>query len=568
VSFHGRIVHAGAAVAALLGIPHAEDLLGRHVLDVVAPQSRAAATERMRPTACEGAPRSQVLVLSHANGSEVPAEVTTASVDWNGQRAVRIELRHTPDQSMRFRHLVTGVLSEVTDAVIVTDMQFHIRSWNAAAERIYGWSEPEVLGRHILDVVEWVDHDEMLSSVWARIADTGHWHGEGHQRTRDRLTIAVRATISLVRDAHGTPIGIASVNRPVGTDAVVPTSDPDADDIADLRRGIANNELDVHYQPVVDLATHRIITVEALVRWHHPTRGLLSPDSFMAIAERSGLIVDLGTYVLSTASRQIATWREDGLDVTLAVNLSAKELADPHLVERVTATVTTAGLEPTALWLEVTETALVEDVEQASILLHRLAALGIGISIDDFGTGWASLTYLRQFPVHVLKIDCSFVAGLNHDEHSTAIVRSILSLGAELGLIVIAEGIETTAHADALRELGCSIGQGYLYGRPTPADEIDLAHMHRQHPRPNHETVGALPRNTTLSDKWEDPTIVNQPIRHLANALRADPVNQLLHTGGDHGDRDRGRVRRGPICSDPRAGRALPRRADRWPWSR
>jgi EAL domain-containing protein (putative c-di-GMP-specific phosphodiesterase class I) len=136
--------------------------------------------------------------------------------------------------------------------------------------------------------------------------------------------------------------------------------------------------------------------------------------------------------------------------------------------------VAASGLDLTALWLEVTESALVADVDQASTLLHGLAALGVGISIDDFGTGWASLTYLRRFPIHVIKIDRSFVAGIDHDANGTAIARSILSLGAELGIAVVAEGIETVAEERTMRKLGCTIGQGFLYGHPTPADQVDL----------------------------------------------------------------------------------------------
>jgi EAL domain-containing protein (putative c-di-GMP-specific phosphodiesterase class I) len=217
-----------------------------------------------------------------------------------------------------------------------------------------------------------------------------------------------------------------------------------------------------------------VITVEALVRWNHPDRGLLAPDAFIDTAERAGLILELGSVVLDKACRQVASWRAGGADLELAVNLSMKELGDPGLVDRITSTLDVSGLDPCALWLEVTETALVEDVDQASELLHRLAVLGIRIAIDDFGTGWASLTYLRQFPVHALKIDRVFVTGIDRNPSDAAIARSIVLLGKELGLAVIAEGIETAAQEHTLQKLGCSIGQGYLYGRPTPADAVRI----------------------------------------------------------------------------------------------
>jgi len=498
VTLEGRVVFADAAAAVLLGVAHEADLLGTEVLDIVAPRSLLAARERMRLTASGGAPRSQVLLVTHQNSTEVPVEVTTTTVEWQGQEAVRIELRHAAVESLRRRHLVTGVLSEVTDAVVVTDMHFHISSWNEAAERLYGWTEDEVLGRHLLDIVEWAGGDELVSAALARLEATGQWHGEGCQHTRDGFEIAVRASTSIVRDDDGLSIGIVSVNRQIDLDHISSPRVPDAEDIADLRRALEQHELTVYYQPVVSLDDQRTITVEALVRWNHPTRGLLDPEAFIETAERSGLILELGSFVLGEACRQVAAWRLEGSDIALAVNLSAMELADRSIVRRITATVAAAGLDLTALWLEVTESALVADVEQASVLLHRLAALGVGIAIDDFGTGWASLTYLRQFPVHVLKIDRSFVSGVDHDSNNAAIVRSILSLGAELGLAVVAEGIETRAEERALQELGCSIGQGFRYGRPTPSHEVDLDRMHRMATRgagSTDATTGALPIN-------------------------------------------------------------------------
>ncbi|MEY2571602.1 MAG: diguanylate cyclase, partial [Acidimicrobiaceae bacterium] len=232
-------------------------------------------------------------------------------------------------------------------------------------------------------------------------------------------------------------------------------------------------------QPVVALDDRHVIAFEALVRWRHPERGLLLPASFIDAAERSGAIIDLGRAVFDQAFRQTVEWRRAGSDVTVAVNLSTRQLADPALVDDITATLAKSGLDPNALWLEVTETALVEDLDQATDFLERLAALGIGIAIDDFGTGWASLTYLKQFPVHALKIDQTFVAGIDHNPHDAAIARSIVSLAEELDMIVIAEGVETVAQQRALQALGCSIGQGFLYGRPSPAAGVPLERANR-----------------------------------------------------------------------------------------
>jgi EAL domain-containing protein (putative c-di-GMP-specific phosphodiesterase class I) len=245
-------------------------------------------------------------------------------------------------------------------------------------------------------------------------------------------------------------------------------------DDADIRRGLDGNEFDVHYQPVVALNDLHVVGIEALVRWNHPHLGLLAPGSFIDSAERSGAILEIGRIVFDKACHQTATWRRSGKAIEIAINLSARQLAHPGIFDEVTATLAATGLDPHALWLEVTETALVEDVDQATSVLERLAALGIRIAIDDFGTGWASLTYLKQFPIHALKIDQTFVENVDHDHQDAAIVRSILSLGRELDLNIIAEGIETAAQQTALQALGCSLGQGFLYGKPSPAAALAI----------------------------------------------------------------------------------------------
>ncbi|HWM19884.1 MAG TPA: EAL domain-containing protein, partial [Ilumatobacteraceae bacterium] len=180
----------------------------------------------------------------------------------------------------------------------------------------------------------------------------------------------------------------------------------------------------------------------------------------------------LGEIVLEKACAQAQLWRDEGLDLYLSVNMSARQLADECLPTRLAGIVTRTDTGPGQLWLEITETALVEDLDQARKALRQIDELGVRVSIDDFGTGWASLTYLREFPVHALKIDRLFVNGLGNESSDLAIVKSILALGRELGLDVIAEGIETLDQRAILCELGCETGQGYFFGRPTPPDEL------------------------------------------------------------------------------------------------
>jgi EAL domain-containing protein (putative c-di-GMP-specific phosphodiesterase class I) len=198
----------------------------------------------------------------------------------------------------------------------------------------------------------------------------------------------------------------------------------------------------------------------------------LAPAEFIEAAERSGLIGQLGEVVVDKACAQAQIWRRAGLNLYLSVNVSARQLADGSLPARLADTMTRTGMGPGELWLEITETALVEDFDQARKALRQIDALGVHVSIDDFGTGWASLTYLREFPVAALKIDRLFVDGLCTRASDLAIVKSILGLGLELGLEVVAEGIETSEQRALLLQLGCETGQGYFFGWPRPPDEL------------------------------------------------------------------------------------------------
>jgi len=243
---------------------------------------------------------------------------------------------------------------------------------------------------------------------------------------------------------------------------------------AELRQAIEQDDLVLRYQPVVDLATGTISGVEALVRWDHPKRGLVSPVDFIPLAEDTGLIVPLGRWVLRTACAQVAAWAcelgEAAAHLTMAVNLSGRQLAQPDLVELVAGTLAETGLDPGRLELEITESVLMED--SAGVALVRLHDLGVRLAVDDFGTGYSSLIYLRRFPVDTLKLDQFFVSGLARNTQDTAIVRSTIDLAHALGLAALAEGVEKPRQLDVLRSMGCDYAQGYLWSEPVTADEI------------------------------------------------------------------------------------------------
>ena len=240
----------------------------------------------------------------------------------------------------------------------------------------------------------------------------------------------------------------------------------------DLRRGIEAGQFEVYYQPIVELESERVTSVEALLRWAHPERGLLAPGEFIESAEVAGLLPALDRWVLQQACRQVARWREINPQFVVSVNVSAGHLADPGLVDQVSLAVAGVGVPPCALMLEVTETALVADLAQAAGTLRELADLGVRIALDDFGTGYSSLTYLRTLPIHTLKIDRSFVRDLDGNATDEAVTRAILGLAETLGLRPVAEGVEGVAQADRLRDLRCGHAQGFLFGRPMPPAEI------------------------------------------------------------------------------------------------
>ncbi|MDX6372971.1 MAG: hypothetical protein QOD98_1959 [Nocardioidaceae bacterium] len=244
--------------------------------------------------------------------------------------------------------------------------------------------------------------------------------------------------------------------------------------LAQLRRAIDNNELVLHYQPKADLGTGHVASVEALVRWQHPERGLLPPDTFIPTAEYTALMKPLTIWVLDQACRQAVAWRDTGPLLAVAVNVSPRVLVSgdlPDIVERI---LTATGLPAALLELEVTETAVVVDPEAARSVLQRLRDMGVRVSLDDFGTGYTSMALLQTLPVSSLKIDRAFVTGMLAGEENAVVAESLITLAHRLGLNVVAEGVETLAVWNRLRVLGCDQAQGYYLARPMPADQVAL----------------------------------------------------------------------------------------------
>jgi predicted signal transduction protein with EAL and GGDEF domain len=253
----------------------------------------------------------------------------------------------------------------------------------------------------------------------------------------------------------------------------------DADDatrlqtVQELRTALKSDQFVVHYQPKMDLATGDVHSVEALVRWNHPTRGLLYPEAFLDLVEESGLMPSLTRVVLAAALDQVAAWHAQGQPLTVAVNLSASSLVDSDLPRQVAAMLAARGVPPHGLQLEITEEFLMADRDQARKILTRLHNSGVQISVDDYGTGYNSLSYLRDLPIDELKLDRSFICPVADDDRTAALFASTIELAHNLGLRMVAEGVETSAAYIELTRLGCDQAQGYFMSRPVPAAELD-----------------------------------------------------------------------------------------------
>jgi diguanylate cyclase (GGDEF)-like protein len=266
--------------------------------------------------------------------------------------------------------------------------------------------------------------------------------------------------------------------------------------VSDLRRALHSRELEVHYQPQLDLSTGEVFGFEALVRWNHPTRGRIQPDDFIAMAEHAGLIKPLTHVVLDEALRQCARWWDAGQTLRVSVNVSARSLLHSTLPEDVAALLAAHQLPPTALCLEVTESSIMADPRRSVAVLERIQASGVAVAVDDFGTGHSSLAYLKGLPVGEIKIDKSFVLSMLEDPDDLAIVQTIIDLGHNLRLSVLAEGVETADAGNRLLEMGCHGGQGYHYARPMPADEV-IPWMERPRPARRRVLAPVAPNRTS-----------------------------------------------------------------------
>ena len=301
------------------------------------------------------------------------------------------------------------------------------------------------------------------ASIGVAVAPAGEWTTDEFLRNADVAMYAAKGQGKARYEVYEPDMSTAAVER--------------VELEADLRRALENDELFLHYQPIVALEDGRLIGVEALVRWQHPRRGVISPASFVSLAEDTGLIGSVGRVVLTEACRQGREWASNGSPIRINVNISAKQLQRPDLVDEVAEVLNQTGFDPSLLVFEITESTVMRDAVESLLRLEQLRKLGVSLAIDDFGTGYSSLSYLKRFPIDVLKIDKSFVDGLTGGAEESALVRAIVQIGRTLRLRTVAEGIESADQLAELLRIGCDAGQGYYFSPPVPAHEISAMLM-------------------------------------------------------------------------------------------
>jgi PAS domain S-box-containing protein len=409
-------------------------------------------------------------------GGLVLALVLTASEEGRrrGERDRTAEALRASEEDRSHNALL---LASTAEGIATVAADGVCTSMNAPGARMLGYQQNEVIGREMHQLTHHHYGDgspypaasckiklAILAAQECRVDDEVFWRKDG-----TRLPVEYSAAPLLADGVlKGAVVTFVDITKRRAFDS-------DAEhQAAELRAAVAGADLVVHYQPKIELASGAVVGVEALVRWQHPNRGLVFPDEFIPLAERTGVIADLTAFVLEEAVAQHARWRSTGLDLPVAVNLSVDSLTDPGFPDRLEGLCRRYGVAPSAVELEVTESGVMAEPTSAILVLEALAANGFPLAIDDFGTGFSSLAYLRDLPVSLVKVDKSFVMDLPQSDPDAQIVRGIIDLVHGLGKKVVAEGVETSDGLAFLLGVGCDVGQGYNWSRPLPAADLTL----------------------------------------------------------------------------------------------
>jgi diguanylate cyclase (GGDEF)-like protein/PAS domain S-box-containing protein len=510
----------------LLGAERSEQIVGLSPLAVVPPEYRQVVMQRVAHALQTSGPNVPMeMKWLRVDGSTVDVETTTVSYTRGGQRHIQVIARDNtirkkykneleqlathdvltglPNRAVLRDRLEQGIsrwMRQDQQAVIVFLNLDHFKNINDAFGHRTGDQVLTAIGRvlersvHRNDTVARIGNDEFvlileqideeeLSELLPRLVEN---IGQPIQTLTQEITVSCSVghcrypTDGLTADALLNAAGTAMYRAKALGRATVSSYDPGMQSAASermtmersLRLALSRNELVLHYQPKVHIQSGKVVGLEALVRWHHPELGLISPARFIPVAEETGLIVPIGDWIMRTACEQAAAWQREGIaEMPVAVNLSARQFLQPDIVARVRAIIHAAGLPPRLLELELTESLSMDSPEKSIDVLSRLKQLGITLTLDDFGTGYSNLSYLKRFPLDKLKLDQSFVRDMTQSNEALAIARAIITLAHSLHLTVVAEGVETGEQLTLLAEQGCDEMQGYFFSKPLPAEQ-------------------------------------------------------------------------------------------------
>lgn len=378
---------------------------------------------------------------------------------------------------MKEQDKIRVTLESMGSGLIATDIKGSITFMNPTAEAVTGFTKQEAVGKHVENIFR-IPEDEYSKTImdirsFIKTMSTEVVTARTYIITKNNTKKYVSGSLTSITNDFNEFIGVVLVFEDITAYAEAAAAREDSMEAA-LRRAIENEELVLHYQPKVDSKTGELSGMEALVRWHHPEKGLIYPSDFIPLAEETGLIQALDEWVLRKACSQLKKWKDQGYkNLRLSVNLSAWQFRYRHLPDTVAAILKETGIDPSCLELEITETVAVDNMNSAVDILNALTELGVCISIDDFGSGYSSLRYLNSFSINYLKIDKSFIADIPENKNTFAIVKAIIEIAHNLKLKVIAEGVETKEQLAALQRLGCDEIQGFYISKPLTAHEAE-----------------------------------------------------------------------------------------------
>ncbi len=474
-----RIVAADAGMLDMMMAAEPADVIGHDVLDVIAPSSHPAAQARMEMQATGQAPGPQVISLRTTTGTEVITMIRSADVDFDELPAVVVSVREIIDPPHLMRQLVNGVINEVSDAVIVTDPDLHVLSWNPAAERLYGWAEREVLGHTLQNVVRSLKPFD-LATVRTEIERSGRWTADADQITRHGTIVEVVTTVNVIFDSGGAIVAIVVVNRPQRErGSVLPAVGHPASSWSEVQRAVNRNEFVVYYEPVVSLVDRAVVAVNVRVRWLRPDGGTWDLVDFIGDVESANALGHLARYVYPTAFLQFEQWHRAGRSIELAIDVSANQLADPEFLGVLAPVVVRLRVAGSSLWLKMRESELRVATDLTYDGLQSLTAAGARIAVGGLGSGWASATTLRRFHVDALAFDSSIIDTTRAQVDDLKSAADAVALGAELSIPVWVEGVSDERHHDLALRLGCTAGSGRLYGGPTLGYHLDIGRPER-----------------------------------------------------------------------------------------